>query len=165
MRKVMVLLLLSVTIINTVKSQVVAVRQVVASSGRDTLIGNTIWAYTIGEPVIETLLGSNITFTQGFHQPDGYSITPAIPLINSIVIYPNPARPKSTLSFYLKADKPFLNIAIYDAQGKLYQNLTLESYAGQTLHSLNPQIMAGGTYTVRVTAGSDVYTGRFVIVN
>lgn len=165
MRKVMVQLVVLAMYCSIAKAQVVAVRQVVASTGKDTLIGSTIWAFTIGEPVVDTYFGSNITLTQGFHQPDGYAITPFIPLINSLVIYPNPARPKSTLSFYLKADKPFLNITIYDAQGKLYQSQTLDSYAGQTLHSLNPQIMAAGTYTVKVTAGTDVYTGRFVIAN
>jgi hypothetical protein len=164
MRRVFTLSLLF-TLSFTVHAQVVAVRQVVASAGNDTLIGSTVWASTIGETVIDTYLGSNITLTQGFHQPDGYSITPFIPYISSLVIYPNPGRPNSTLSFYLKADKPSLNIAIYDAQGKLYLSQTLESYAGQTWHRLNPQIMAAGTYTVKVTAGFDVYTGRYVILN
>jgi hypothetical protein len=165
MKKVMLQLVVLTMLCCIAKAQLTAVRQVVAGGGRDTLIGTTIWAFTVGEPVVDSYFGSNLTLTQGFHQPDGYAITPIIPLINSLVIYPNPARPKSTLSFYLKADKPFLNIAIYDAQGKLFQNQTLESYAGQTLHSLNPQIMAAGTYTVKVTAGTDVYTGRFVIAN
>ncbi|GAB2822260.1 T9SS type A sorting domain-containing protein [Ferruginibacter profundus] len=158
-------LLILLTLLNSVNAQVIAVRQVVASAGKDTLIGTTIWASTIGEPVIETYTGGALTFTQGFHQPDGYSITPFIPLINNLVIYPNPGRPNSNLSFYLRADRPSLVINIYDAQGKLYQSQTLESYAGQTWHSLNPQIMAGGTYTVKVTVGFEVYTGRYVVVN
>jgi len=149
----------------TVHAQVVAVRQVIASIGKDTLIGNTIWASTVGEPVIETYTGSSLTLTQGFHQPDGYTIIPLIPYVNDLIIYPNPGKPNSTLRFYLRADKPSLNISIYDAQGKLYISQTLESYAGQTWHTLNPQIMAGGTYTVKVTAGFEVYTGRYVVVN
>ena len=128
-------------------------------------LGNTIWAYSIGEPVIETYAGSNITITQGFHQPDGYSITPSVPVINNLVIYPNPASPKSTLRFYLRVDKPSLTINIYDAQGKLYQSQVLQSYAGQTWHSLNPQIMASGTYIVKVTAGTEVYMGKYIIAN
>jgi len=162
-RFLMLFCLLSLSFIT--QSQVIAVRQVVSNLGKDTLIGNTIWAFTVGEPVIDTYLGSNITLTQGFHQPDGYSITPFIPVINNLVIYPNPATPKSTLRFYLRVDKPFLNISIYDAQGKLYQSQRLESYAGQTWHSLNPQIMAAGTYTVKVTAGIEVYTGRYIVTN
>jgi len=164
MKRVITLIFLSAIIANS-NAQVVAVRQVVASAGKDTLIGSTIWASTIGEPVIETYTGGALTFTQGFHQPDGYSITPFIPLINNLVIYPNPAKPNSTLSFYLRADKPSLVITIYDAQGKLYQSQVLESYAGQTWHRLNPQIMAGGTYTVKVTVGFEVYTGRYIVVN
>lgn len=164
MRKITALLTLCIAI-TIANAQVVAVRQVVASGGKDTLIGFTNWAYTIGEPVIETYPGSNLTLTQGFNQPDGYSIIPLIPYVNNLLIYPNPGKPNSTLSFYLRADKPALNIAIYDAQGKLYSNQTLQSFAGQTWHTLNPQIMAGGTYTVKVTAGFEVYTGRYVIVN
>lgn len=156
-------ILLSTFITST--AQTVLSRQVISSTGKDTLIGTTIWAQTIGEPVIETYLGSNLTLTQGFHQPDGFSITPFFPYINNLVIYPNPGKPNSTLRFYLKADKPFLNISIYDAMGKLYLTQTLESYAGQTWHSLNPQIMAGGTYTVKVTAGFEVYTSRYIVIN
>jgi len=164
MRQVVTLALLF-TVSHATFAQVITVRQVVASAGKDTLIGNTIWAFTIGEPVIETYPGSNLTLTQGFNQPDGYSITPFIPYINSLVIYPNPGRPTSVLRFYLKVDKPTLTICIYDAQGKLYQSQILESYAGQTWHSLNPQVMAAGTYTVKVTAGFEVYTGRYIIIN
>lgn len=164
MRRVILLALLF-AIHFSVHAQVVAVRQVVSSAGKDTLIGSTIWASTIGEPVIDTYLGSNITLTQGFHQPDGYAITPLIPYINNLVIYPNPGRPNSLLRFYLKADKPTITITIYDAQGKLYQTQTLDSYAGQTLHSLNPQIMAAGTYTVKVVVGFETYMGRYVVIN
>jgi hypothetical protein len=164
MRKVLPALGLFISI-NTIHAQVIAVRQVVASAGKDTLIGSTIWAATVGEPVIETYPGSNITITQGFNQPDGFYITPFFPYINNLVIYPNPGRPNSTLKFYLKADKPSLNISIFDAGGKLYLSQNLDSYAGQTWHSLNPQIMSGGVYTVKVTVGAEVYTGRYVVVN
>jgi hypothetical protein len=159
------LALIFLSVYHTSNAQVVVVRQVVASSGKDTLIGSTIWASTVGEPVIETYNGSNATLTQGFNQPDGYYITPFFPYINNLVIYPNPGKPNSVLKFYLKADKPRINISIYDATGKLYLSQELESYAGQTWHSLNPQIMAGGTYTVKVTVGFDVYTARYIVIN
>ena len=164
MRNAVLTLILFVSILSA-EAQVVAVRQVVASSGKDTLVGSTIWAATIGEPVIETYPGSNITLTQGFNQPDGFYITPFFPYINNLVIYPNPGKPNSQLRFYLKADKPALNISIYDASGKLYLSQNLDSYAGQTWHSLNPQIMSGGVYTVKVTVGFEVYTAKYIVVN
>lgn len=159
------LLLSLIVIVNSSHAQVTLIRQVVAASGKDTLIGSTTWASTVGEPVIETYTVSNITLTQGFNQPDGFYITPFFPYINNLVIYPNPGRPKSILRFYLKADKPSLNISIYDISGKLYMSQTLESYAGQTWHSLNPQIMAGGTYTIKITVGIEVYTARYIVLN
>lgn len=147
-------------------AQIIAQRSVVAAAGKDTLVDKTIWAYTIGETVVDTYTGGNITFTQGFHQPDGFSFTPYVPAVTDLVIYPNPARTGSTLRFYLKVDKPQpLNISIYDAGGKLYQSQTLESYAGQTYHSLNPQIMSAGLYQIRVTVGFEKYYGRFVVIN
>ncbi len=161
-----VILLASVLLYQFSSAQIVSQRAVVAAAGKDTVIGKTIWAYTVGETVVDTYTGGNITFTQGFHQHDGFSFTPYLPGITDIAIYPNPARAGATLRFYLKVDKPQpLNISIYDATGKLYQSLTLESYAGQTYHSLNPQVMAAGTYQLRVTVGAEKYYGRFVIIN
>ena len=164
MKKILLLLACSLPVM-AMNAQVVAVRTVVASGGKDTLIGSTIWAYTVGQAVNDTYSNGDLTLTQGFNQPDGFFITPLIPYVNNLVIYPNPAKPNSTLRFYLKADKPFLNIRIYDAAGRLYQNQTLESFAGQTWHSLNPQVMAAGTYQVKVTAGDEHYSARIVIVN
>ena len=147
-------------------AQIVAQRSVVTLTGKDTLVNKTIWAYTIGETIVDTYTGGNITFTQGFHQPDGFSFTPYIPAVTDLAIYPNPARTGGTLRFYLKVDKPVpLNISIYDASGKLYQSQTLESYAGQTYHSLNPQIMAAGVYHIHITVGYEKYYGRFVVIN
>lgn len=165
MKRKLIIIVLSFICTIPAHAQIVPVRTVVSALGKDTLVGTTIWAFTIGEPVVETLSGSNILLTQGFHQPDGYAYTPYFPFVTNINIYPNPAKPKSTLSFYLKIDKPILNISIYGADGKLYQNQTLESYAGQTYHSLNPQIMAAGTYTVKITAGYDTYVGKYIVIN
>ncbi|MEI7736779.1 MAG: T9SS type A sorting domain-containing protein [Ferruginibacter sp.] len=159
------LVLSLIVVVNSSQAQVTIIRQIVAVAGKDTLIGSTTWASTVGEPVIETYNGANITLTQGFNQPDGFYITPFFPYINNLLIYPNPGRPNSILRFYLKADKPRLNISIYDGNGKLYISKTLESFAGQTWHNLNPQIMAGGTYTVKVTVGFEVYTARYIVLN
>ena len=88
-----------------------------------------------------------------------------MPRVQDLIIYPNPAKGNATLRFYLKEDKPVLIINIYDAAGRLYQTQRLQSFAGQTWHSLNPQIMATGTYLVKVIAGEEVFTGKLVIVN
>jgi hypothetical protein len=146
-------------------SQIIPVRQVVATAGNDTLISNTIWAYTVGEAVVNTATLSNTIFTQGFHQPDGFYILPLLPYASNLIIYPNPGKPNSNLSFYLNADKPTLTIKIFDIEGKLYSTQILESYAGQTLHSLNPQLMAAGTYIVRVYVGDQIFSGKYVVVN
>jgi membrane-bound inhibitor of C-type lysozyme len=43
-------------------------QQVVASSGNSATAGGYTVAWTLGEPVIETLSGSNNILTQGMHQ-------------------------------------------------------------------------------------------------
>jgi hypothetical protein len=149
-----------------IKAQIVPVRTVVSSTGKDTLIGTTVWAFSVGEPMIETFSAFGTTVTQGFHQPDGYSISPFLPYIfGNISIYPNPAKPGAQLKFYLKVDKAEINLLIFDASGKLYQKQTIQSYAGQTWHSLNTQAMAAGTYQVKVLVGDNKYIGKFVIIN
>lgn len=125
-------------------AQIVPVRQVVSTGGTDTLINRIIWASTVGEAVISTFTAGSLVLTQGFQQPDGFSITPFFPYIQNLVIYPNPGRPNTQLRFYLKADNTPITVKIFDANGKLYQEQKLVSYAGQTWHSLNPQIMSAG---------------------
>jgi hypothetical protein len=145
--------------------QIVPVRQVVSSTGNDTLIGNTTWNYTVGEAVVNTATIGNNVITQGFNQPDGYYITPLFPSASSFLIYPNPGKPNSQLRFYLHADKPSLTVKIFDAGGQLYSTQVLESFAGQTWHSLNPQIMAAGTYIVKVYVGDQVFSGKYIVIN
>jgi hypothetical protein len=145
--------------------QIVPVRQVVSSTGNDTLIGNTTWNYTVGEAVVNTATVSSNIFTQGFNQPDGFYILPLFPSASNFVIYPNPGKPNTQLRFYLHADKPTLIVKIFDSQGKLYSTETLQSFAGQTWHSLNPKIMSAGTYIVKVYVGDQIFSGKYVVIN
>ena len=49
-------------------------------------------SFTIGEPIIETLSGSDLIITQGFQQSK-YKITPVIDILNDnifVKVYPNP---------------------------------------------------------------------------
>lgn len=158
----MVLLLFSS---NALLAQVTAVRTVTACNGKDTLIGTTTWAYTVGEAVVESYTPGSLILTQGFHQPDGYSIIPTQPVVQSFTIYPNPAKANSTLRFYLKADNATMYISIYDMAGKVYQKQTLQSFAGQTWHNLRPQVMAAGMYTVTLSVNGEFYATKFIIFN
>ena len=65
-------------------AQVVAERNVVSSLGKDTLIGSTVWASTVGQAVNDTYTAGSVTLTQGFNQPDGYSYTPYFPFVKNL---------------------------------------------------------------------------------
>jgi hypothetical protein len=61
-------LLLFLFMISTVTS--ITAQQVVASSGNTATAGGYTVDWTLGEPVIETISGSNNILTQGMHQPN-----------------------------------------------------------------------------------------------
>ncbi len=52
------------------RSQLVLVREVVASSGGGGTAGNIQLDYTLGEPAVLTLSAANLMLSQGFHQPE-----------------------------------------------------------------------------------------------
>jgi hypothetical protein len=68
-------------------------QQVVASAGNTSAIAGYIVAWTLGEPVIETLTGSNVKVTQGMHQTN-LVVTDLHDLASpklEVKVYPNPA--------------------------------------------------------------------------
>lgn len=75
---------------------------VVASSGGQGAQGSRYLAWTIGEPLVQTLHGAGYDFTQGFHQPDacGKQFVGTNDLTDwGISIFPNPTDGLLTLRF------------------------------------------------------------------
>ncbi len=86
-------------------SQTKAQQQVVANSGGNIQSGNVSLSWTLGEPLIKTISGSNYSLTQGFHQPNlivtGLKETPS--LSYEIDAYPNPVT--TTLILHIENPK------------------------------------------------------------
>ncbi len=73
-------------------------------------------AWTVGEPVIETLTGTNYTLTQGFHQGIWNIVNVEKQIANTdINVYPNPT------SDYINIDITGVNSSDYQIQ--LFDNL------------------------------------------
>lgn len=94
--------------------------QVVASAGGSGAQGNYAVAWTVGEPVIQTVRNQDYIVTQGFHQPDIFGkVATRDPLLAALNIrlLPNPA----TEQFHLVLDGlqgQTLEVFVFDAYGK-----------------------------------------------
>lgn len=75
---------------------------VVASGGGSGIQGNRYLAWTIGEPLVQTLHGAGYALTQGFHQPDpcGTVFVGTSDLADwGMALFPNPTDGFLTLRF------------------------------------------------------------------
>ena len=66
--------------------------EVISTTGNYFENENASLSFTIGEPIIETLSGSDLIITQGFQQSK-YEITPVIDILGDdifVKVYPNP---------------------------------------------------------------------------
>lgn len=76
-------------------------------------------------------------------------------------LFPNPAVDKVVLQYYLFNSQK-VNLAMYDAQGKLIHSYQLDKNEGINHFEFNLSGFAKGIYTVQLQAGSSHYTGRVV---
>ncbi len=111
---------------------------VTASGGDYAASGNIVMEYTIGEPATETLNGTNLIMTQGFHQPllvvtsvDEYDH------FSDVNVFPNPTSDKLCIDIPSQNDNAF-DYSLYNNNGKLIGSesltsgknaITLKSYA------------------------------------
>lgn len=108
---------------------------VVASSGGHGVQANRYIAWTVGEPFVQTLLGS-YTLTQGFHQPDpcGVEFVGTNNLADwGMGLFPNPTEGLLTLRFSPEK-KGHLLASAYDMLGRpMFENQTLASPEGSRI--------------------------------
>jgi len=119
--------------------------EVVSNGGDYFANSNYSIAWTIGEPVVETAVGTNNTLTQGFHQ-GLYTLVNIDKQINNteIKVYPNPT------SDYINIDIDGVNssdyqIQLFDNLGKLLVNKSYEDCKQVSL-----QRYAKSTYYLKV---------------
>ncbi len=140
MKKLSILILLMLVAFFTNAQSITP--EVVSNGGDYYSNSNCSIAWTIGEPMVETAVGTNNTLTQGFHQ-GLYTLVNIEKQINNteIKVYPNPT------SDYINIDINGANssdykIQLFDNLGKLlinksYENskqVSLQKYAKSTYY-------------------------------
>ena len=94
--------------------------EVLSSAGGTLSNSQYMVDWTVGEPVIETVLGSTHILTQGFHQPDFFITSIKETHDYSILVYPNPA--SSVLMIQTDIQQP-LQASLYDLNGKILNEI------------------------------------------
>lgn len=139
---------------------VVSAQQVVSSNGDSKSAAGVEVSWTLGEPVIETLIGSSNTLTQGFHQTK-LAITAVSEILFpglEIKVYPNPTPDVITIQFseYLEGSMYWL----YDLRGKLLENKLI----GSTDTEISMKKFASGQYILKLTNASRQAIQTFQVV-
>ena len=130
-------------------------RSVIASAGDYNSNGNISISWTLGEIATETLIGSNITLTQGFQQPDTMKavyVIPGFPDRNlDIKVYPNPAT--EFIKILLKGNDDLdLQVELYDAIGR--ELMVSKVYAGENEKSLDVTAFRPGIYFLKIATSN-----------
>lgn len=138
--------------------------QVIASQGGNFKGTNFEISYTIGELAAVTTItnqGENLALTQGFHQPDKYSIvdTTSIEFVQALwsaQLYPNPATELINLQISFDKNTRYL-VDVFDASGrKVIDSQVLNHMPGLRTYQFNTSSLASGTYLMRLRVeGSD----------
>lgn len=128
--------------------------EVISSGGGDTTNSNAGLSWTIGEPVTETVSGSNTKITQGFHQNhfEIISIEEYLDLGYEIKVFPNPATDyiQITLQFNGKlpeSTETKFNIILSNNLGEELLNETIKN---KLEFSLTMQEYAAGQYYLKI---------------
>ena len=152
--------------IEAASQNIVLAPQVIASQGQHFQNAQFELSWTIGEmSAVSTISGGNNTFTQGFHQPDKFTIAFTEDLMASwsAGLYPNPADEHVTLSLNAINNEEMV-VEILDAAGKLVRSAQkLQVLAGQQQIDFPLTDMASGIYLLRLTTADGKYqrTYRF----
>lgn len=129
--------------------------QVVANSG-NTFSSSVLNAeQTTGESLTTTIQAVNLIVTQGFHQPNLFTVGVEEKETTSLTLWPNPASESVTIS---GSKQPIERIEIFDAAGKL-----VVTHTQKNTFSVAP--LAAGSYVVRVYSNARSGEHRLVVVD
>ncbi|MEO7265943.1 MAG: fibronectin type III domain-containing protein [Ferruginibacter sp.] len=128
------------------------VPEVVSNYGGFTSTGNISIEWTLGEPRIETSMGNNLLYSQGFHQPLVYLPQKQAEAIAAndnlkIIVYPNPV--SSILKVELRASlSQQLSLELTDVNMRVLQRRYVFTAAKQIAEMNMAGFIAGSYYLV-----------------
>lgn len=137
--------------------------QVIATAGNYSEAGGISLSWTLGEPVIETAVSTDVTLTQGFQQPD-YTLvviehTPAASL--DVNVFPNPTTGNLNIQWTGDAQTQAL-VYLYDMNGK--QLVSQKVATGNQTGILNLSEYANAQYILKIVASDIAFSKEYRIV-
>ena len=127
-------------------------QEIISSAGKHHAAGNIQVSWTLGEPIIETLIGDGNILTQGFHQPK-LTVTPVFTLneTSGIKVYPNPS--SRIVYIELAGQQPFNATAeLYSPDGKLRK----QQHVNNERAILNVQELPNGSYLLKISKDKEL---------
>lgn len=157
MRKALIILTLITTLALTAMGQLALTPSVVSAAGNYYAGNDLSISWTIGDLVISTLKGENLTLTQGFQQPTGIG-TGILPkeLQGNIFVYPNPARDELFIRFEILNGGDYL-LELQDVTGRITVQRIYKQVAPNDIIRLTALPDAPGIYFLKlVESGAEV---------
>ncbi len=132
-------------------------RQVIASGGNISQVGNINLSWTVGQPgPVHSAPPSSFYISQGFQQGDEWwvSINEAIVVYNAIDLYPNPSYGDINLKGTLPTGG-VCNYSVYDINGGMVaqDNFPVDP-SGEIFTKISLEGLATGTYFLRLTGAN-----------
>lgn len=144
--------LILITLIIYAASLQVYSQEVAASAGKHFEADHFQISCTLGEPVIQTLNGSNHTLTQGFHQGE-LVVTPVLSFTQNMAVnvYPNPT--SEYINIQLNGSQTGeLKARLYSLDGKLLKQKIISDEKTE----LQLDEFTSGYYLLKLTKGKDL---------
>lgn len=130
--------------------------QVVASAGGYATSTNLSISWTLGEPVITTLTGTNLMLTQGFQQGNLFGTNvpnEELPTL-SFNMYPNPAISKVKFEINNPDAQGDFIVEVFDITGRKIIHENLGYFNNQDTKELPVTSLKSGIYLVKVNIGN-----------
>jgi hypothetical protein len=148
-------------IVFTASISIINAQEIVSSAGQTNASGGYQVSWTLGEPLIETLTGTNNILTQGFHQTN-LNVTmidelkfPGL----TLKVYPNPTNYILHIQSEGRTDVK-LQFALFDANGKILLN----KKATENPAEVNMIQYATGNYLLKITTTDEASVQQFKII-
>lgn len=143
--------------------------QVIASQGGNFKNSEFELSYTIGELAAVTTITNktaDLVLTQGFHQPDKFSVVPGFNEFASFWsanVYPNPADEQVWLN--IRSDRQAnYYMDLFDAAGRnVIVRRKLTHVPGSQQYAIPTQELAGGAYLLRISTEDGQHARTFRI--
>ena len=140
---------------------ILTAQEVISSAGNHAEASGIQISWTLGEPFIETLTGTNNILTQGFHQTN-LNVTSIDELKFpglTLKVYPNPTDYILTIQFEGRIDVK-LQYALFDVNGKIL----LDKKITENPEEINMMRYAAGNYLLSITTIDGAPVQKFKII-